>query len=104
MRVLPYVGVGLRADPVLRRKRNVETVSPAGEVLSREGKYPKFPGPAGPDPWRAIKFCSADLSALVVDESFPFSIRCRWVDFCRNRLILPADRASVCSIAGVAKR
>ena len=78
-------------------------VSPAGEVLSREGKYPKFPGPAGPDPWGAIKFVSTNRSAWVVNEPFSFSNRCRWVDFCRNRLILPTDRASVCSIAGWVK-
>ena len=32
------------------RGRGRRGVSPAGEVLSREGKYPKFAGPAGPDP------------------------------------------------------
>ena len=93
------VGVGPRTT-----RKIEELVSPAGEVLSREGKYPKFPGPAGPDPRGVIQFVSADLSARVVNEPFYFSIRCRWVDFCRNRLILSTDRASVCSIAGVAKR
>ena len=29
-------------------------ISPPGEVLSRDGKYPKIPGPAGPDPERTF--------------------------------------------------
>ena len=28
-------------------------VSPAGEVLSSDGKYPKITGAAAPDPWGA---------------------------------------------------
>ena len=35
-------------------QRRTGDISPPGEVLSMDGKYPKIPGPAGPDPGRTF--------------------------------------------------
>ena len=37
------------------RLRAGEDFSPAGEVLSSDGKYPKITGAEAPDPWGAIR-------------------------------------------------
>ena len=52
-------------------------ISPSGEVLSMDGKYPKILGPAGPNPGRTFRPCPKFVRRGRELGAVPSSARCR---------------------------
>ena len=67
------------------RKRTGD-LSPPGEVLSKDGKYPKILGPAGPNPGRTFGKRSKFVRRGHEFGAAAFSARCR---SCRSTQVTP---------------
>ena len=65
------VGAGVLTGP------RTGDISPPGEVLSMDGKYPKILGPAGPNPERTFGKCPEYVRRGHELEAAAFSARCR---------------------------
>ena len=81
------VGAGVLTGP------RTGDISPPGEVLSRDGKYPKIPGSADPDPGRTFGKRPEYVRRGHELGAIAFSARCR---SCRSNQVTPlfSHRAS----------
>ena len=67
-------------------RRRTGDISPPGEVLSMDGKYPKILGPAGPNPERTFRPCPKFVRRGHELGAVPLPARCR---SCRSNQVTP---------------